>query len=72
MPVTAPLVTSAIVALTRVGPGNPDSPWAVPGQTQIGLRDLFVIPKPVPCSGKQGLWTVSDEVTAKVYAQVKP
>lgn len=70
--VTAPLVTSAIVALCRVGPGNPDSPWAVPGQAQIGLRDLFVLPEPVPCSGKQGLWTVSDEVVAKVFAQVKP
>lgn len=68
--VTAPLVTSAIVALTRVRPGNPDSPWAVPGQAQIGLRDLFVLPEPVPCSGKQGLWTVSDAVAVKVYAQL--
>lgn len=66
------ITRSAIVALTRVGPGDPDSPWAVSGQAQIGLRDLFVLPEPVPCGGKQGLWTVPDDVAERVFAQVKP
>lgn len=65
-----PVPKSAIVALTRVSRGDPDSPWSVPGQAQIGLRDLFVLPEPVPCGGKQGLWTVSDDVAERVLAQL--
>lgn len=64
------LAKSSIVALTRVCRGDPDSPWSVPGQAQIGLRDLFVLPEPVPCGGKQGLWTVSDDVAERVLSQV--
>lgn len=64
--------TSAIVAVARVKRGNPGSGWAVPGEGHIGLYDVRTLPSPVPCSGKQGLWTVPADLSERVLAQVTP
>lgn len=60
----------AIVALVRIGPGSSSSPWAVPGQGQIGLLEVRPLPRPVPCKGAQGLWTPPTSVCADVQAQL--
>lgn len=44
------------------------SPWFV-GPIGWQLADVFVLPKPVPCKGAQGLWTLPPDVLARVLQQ---
>jgi hypothetical protein len=43
-------------------------PWfdKQPGNIGWVLRDVIVLPKPVPCRGAQGLWNVPDDVLAEI------
>ena len=68
----APLYRAAIVAVARVSFPPPPSLWANSGLAQIGLYDVRTLPSPVPCSGKQGLWTVPADLSERVLAQVTP
>lgn len=34
------------------------------------LRDVFVLPKPIGCAGRQGLWTLPDELESQVLSQL--
>lgn len=36
--------------------------------TNVGwvLRDVIVLPEPIPCKGAQGLWNIPDDVLAKM------
>jgi hypothetical protein len=40
------------------------------GQIGYVLRDVIALPKPVPCRGWQGFWTLSPDVEARVRAQL--
>lgn len=71
-PIAEPLHRSAIVAVARVRRGDPASPWANRGLAQIGLCSVHTLHTPIPCPGKQGLWTVPPELAATVCAQVTP
>lgn len=68
------IVTSAIVGMFRCVstefPGLPDyqQPWRY--REQYGWH-LHVLPfdKPIPCGGKQGLWTLPPDVIAAIRAE---
>ena len=67
----ARIVTSAIVAMmrvTRVAYRGVGGPWRFPDQFGWYV-DVRPLPRPVPCKGAQGLWTVPDDVSAQVLAQ---
>lgn len=40
------------------------------GPVGYALRDIVSLAEPVPCKGKLGFWTLSDDVEAKVRAQL--
>ena len=64
--------TSAIVAVCRVGrvlPPGESAPWKVTESAAVELLDVRVLPEPVPCKGKQGLWRLDAETHAAVVAQ---
>lgn len=44
----------------------PTSPWTVRGALNIELADVQVLPNPVQCTGKQGLWDLGEDLTAVV------
>lgn len=62
------IVTSAIVALFRitrvVGPGI-DGPWRFRDRWGWYV-DVVPLPEPIACSGAQGLWTVPEDVRARI------
>ena len=64
--------TSAIVAVARVSSidSGSQAPWSIPGMRHWHLADVLVLKTPIPCSGKQGLWPVSDEVARAIREQV--
>jgi hypothetical protein len=45
-------------------------PWAVRGQYHWQLVDVRVLPGPVPCAGRLGLWHPAPEVVAAVAEQL--
>lgn len=44
------------------------SPWAF-GPVCWVCRDTYALPKPIPCVGAQGLWTVPREIEIAIAAQ---
>lgn len=78
----ASIPTSAIVAVAVIGGVCRASlysdagllcecgEWAEPGKKHWQLTDVTVLAEPVPCRGKQGLWTPAPHVIAAVRAQV--
>lgn len=69
--------SSAVVAVVRLGSYGPGlaldtSGWAVPGSWRWHLNEVCVLPRPVPCGGHQGLWTMPPDVLAAVSAQWSP
>lgn len=50
-----------------------DDPWfeKTPGNKGWLLRDVIVLPAPIPCKGAQGLWTVPDDVLRQIDEQLK-
>lgn len=42
------------------------SRWAQPGKVHLQLANPRQLRRPVPCPGRQGLWTPSDDVLAEV------
>jgi hypothetical protein len=69
--------SSAIVAVVRFGGTTTLEgdvrllPGWLEGPIGWHLMDTQVLPSPVPVSGKQGLWTLTADVEAKVRAQLK-
>lgn len=69
----AHIPTSAIVAIVTLGAredrpivrGTPTG-WAVPGDVHWWFDEVQVLPTPVPCAGRQGLWTVPPHIAAEV------
>ena len=57
---------SAIVATAVIAevlpPQDTDAGWHIAGQYGWKLTDVQVLPVPVKCKGKLGLWTVPDEI----------
>ena len=45
-------------------------PWAAPGQYQWKMRDLRVLPQPIPMKGKQGPFIVPHEIEAQIVASI--
>lgn len=45
-----------------------DDPW-FEGPNGIVLRDVIVLPTPIPCKGAQGLWTVPADVLAQIESE---
>jgi hypothetical protein len=58
----------ALVRVTRVDRPGVWRPWRFTEQWGWYL-DVRPLPVPVPCSGAQGLWTVPEDVAAKVLEQ---
>jgi len=78
---TERITASAIVAVARLAHGCNSSRWsdtlrcgcgiwAMAGQCHWVLNEVIVLPEPVPCSGRQGLWRPSPDVAAAVAAQL--
>lgn len=42
------------------------TPWDVPGAWHWRLRDVVVLPSPVPCQGAQGLWSIPTDVRERL------
>jgi len=59
---------SAIVCLATIAGYDQDdvTPWDVPGLWHWRLTDVRVLVEPVPCHGRQGLWTVDGSVERAV------
>lgn len=67
-----PVHISAILGLFRVTDHlrSSSDPWHVPGQ--IGnVFDYRPLREPIPCKGAQGLWTVPEDVAARVLDGVE-
>jgi len=47
------------------------SPWAVPGQRHLMLRNPRPLAKPVPCRGMLGLWRLPEDVEKAVREQLE-
>jgi len=67
-----PIIRSAITGLFRVtehrAPGTTGA-WKAPAS--IGnVFDYRPLREPIPCKGAQGLWTVPEDVAARVWAMV--
>lgn len=66
----------AVANLTEVhgaeecGFGLSCSYWALAHGWHWILADVIPLPEPVPCKGRQGLWTLPDEVERKVREQL--
>jgi hypothetical protein len=46
-------------------------PWAADGQFHIELRDVRLLPEPVPCRGALGLWRLPEDVEKAARAQLE-
>lgn len=70
---TADAIVPGILCVVRldrvVQPGDDDpivsSPWFT-GPYGWVLSDVVPMPEPIPCSGRQGLWPLLEDVLAKV------
>ena len=47
------------------------SPWAMPDQFHWVLAAVRPLPEPVPCKGKQGLWSLPEDVEKAVRGQLR-
>lgn len=71
--------TGAVVALAEIvgcheAPGGSlrcCHPWGEPGGWHWEFTNVRPLATPVPCKGALGLWTLPDEITAAVRAQVE-
>lgn len=61
---TSAIVATAVVTGFRRGFADnvKATGWEVPGATWWLLDKVVVLDQPVPCAGKQGLWSVPDDV----------
>ena len=41
------------------------------GRVGYVLRDVIALPKPVPCRGRQGFWTMPDDLARQVEEQIR-
>jgi hypothetical protein len=72
----ASLPKGAIVAVARLADCHEDcggvcSPWAIAGQCHWVLADARRLPRPVPATGKQGLWWLPEDVEKAVREQLE-
>jgi len=49
-----------------------DDPWFDGSGFGWVLRDVIVLPEPIVCKGKQGLWTVPDEIVKQLEGSEAP
>ena len=70
----ADLPRGAIVALAKISdvlePGA-GAPWKVLDSAALALSPVVVLPEPIACKGKQGLWTPPPDVQARLRATLK-
>ena len=61
---------SAIVAVVTIDGFDREerTGWDVPGAWHWRLRDVVVLPEPIPCRGAQGLWKAPDSAVAALKA----
>lgn len=68
------VVTSAIVALAQISdvlePGS-RAPWKVPDSAALALSPMLILPEPIACKGKQGLWTPPHDVQERLRAALE-
>lgn len=60
-----------IVTLSEVTVGS-ESKWANPVQYQWVLSNIRKLPRPILCSGKQGLWFPPNSVKLEIQNQLNP
>jgi hypothetical protein len=70
-----PDTRGAIVAVAEIGgvhlaENGCCAPWGQPGVYHWTLEDVIALPEPVPCGGRQKLWTPDDDVLAEVRRQL--
>ena len=46
------------------------SPWAMRYHHHLILSAPIALPRPIPCKGLPGLWTLPDDLTAQVAGQI--
>lgn len=70
----------AVVAVVAMGPchhesteepRNSCSEWAMPGLFHWSFVRLWLLPEPVPCKGKLGLWRLPEDVEKAVREQLE-
>lgn len=70
----ARLTRGAIVALAQISdvlePGS-RAPWKVPDSAALALSPVLILPEPIACKGKQGLWTPAPDVQERLCAALE-
>jgi hypothetical protein len=63
----------AIVAVTHIWRVTKDSnsPWAMPGHHHWCLGKVINLHRPIPCKGRQRLWTVPKDIEARIKEQLR-
>lgn len=51
---------------------GPCSPWAMPGHHHLVLANPRPLPRPIPATGRLGLWRPDDKLTAAITEQLEP
>ena len=66
------IVRGAIVGVADLAAciSNSPSPW-FEGKYGFVLRNVIVLPEPIPCKGALGFWDVPAEIAAQIEAQLK-
>jgi hypothetical protein len=68
------LPRGAIVALAKIGdvlePGA-QTPWKLTFSAALALSPVVVLPEPIPCKGKQGLWTPPPNIQERLRAALE-
>lgn len=70
-----PDTRGAVVAVAELGDVHAAedgccSPWGQPGVYHWTFTSVTALPEPVPCGGRQKLWTPGDDVLAAVQRQL--
>lgn len=70
----ADLPRGAIVALAKIGdvllPGA-RAPWKLTFSAALALSPVLILPEPIPCKGKQGLWTPAPDIQERLRAALE-
>lgn len=69
-----PDTRGAVIAIAEIGDVHTAengccAPWGEYGVYHWTLAGVVPLPEPVPCGGRQMLWTPSDDVLARVHRQ---
>lgn len=74
-PLVREITRSAILGIARIADCHWSTgccePWGEPGVYHWTLTDVEALPMPVPCKGRLGLWTPSEEIVNVAIRQAE-